>query len=163
MGSIAPDMVTPADPANTAAVNLTAEDSELAGDYLVTVEGTATDSKPRIVEIAINIADAVPASPTLTMPVDDATGVKTLPTFSWSAVDQADSYVIEVATNAGFGNALVNDIANGTSYIPDSDLPIGTELFWRVTANNQCGPGATSAVFSFTTDEIGFKHGFESP
>ena len=39
----------------------------------------------------------------------------------------------------------LHDIANGTAYIPDADLPMGTQLYWRVTASNQCGPGAPSA------------------
>lgn len=35
--------------------------------------------------------------------------------------------------------------------MPDSDLPSGVVLFWRVTASNQCGAGAASQTFSFQT------------
>lgn len=151
IGSINPTMVTPAIPANTSAVNLTAQAGAAPGDYTATVEGTAADTDPRTVEIDINVADTAPAAPTLLTPADGAMNVDPRPTFSWTASPQAGSYELQVATDAGFTNVILQETVSGTAFMPDGDLLTDTQLFWRVTPSNQCGVGTTSATFSFRT------------
>ena len=76
-----------------------------------------------------------------------------LPTFTWNAVADATDYTIEIADDAGFTNIIDSATVAGTSYTPGAPLDILTTYWWRVTANNICGVGATSAEWSFTTLE----------
>jgi len=151
MGSFTPAMVTPAVPANSSALNLTAAAGAAPGDYTVTVEGTATASDARTVEIDINVADTTPAASALLTPADGALNVNLRPTFSWDPSPQTDSYELEVATDAGFTNVILQETVAGTAFMPAGNLPVATQLFWRVTASNQCGEGTASATFNFVT------------
>jgi hypothetical protein len=151
MGNFTPGMVTPAVPANTSALNLTAQAGAAPGDYMLTVEGTAAPSETRSFDIAVNIADSTPAGPVLLTPGDGQNNVGLRPLFSWDSAPQADSYEIKLATDAGFTDVILQQVLAGTSFMPDSDLPSGMVLFWRVTASNQCGAGAASQTFSFQT------------
>jgi hypothetical protein len=144
-------MVTPAVPANTSALNLTAQAGAAPGAYTLTVEGTAAPSESRSFDIAVDIADSTPAGPVLLTPSDGENNVGLQPLFSWDPAPQADSYEFELATDAGFTDIILQQDLAGTSFMPDSDLPSGVVLFWRVTASNQCGAGAASQTFSFQT------------
>ena len=150
-GSIVPDMVVPAIPANSAALNLTAQAGAAPGDYPITVEGTAVDSDPRSLEIAVNIADMAPTAPGLLMPANGALNVDRRPLFSWTAAPQAVSYELDVATDPGFANIVLQQAVQGTAFMPASDLPADAQLYWRVIPANQCGIGTSSAVFGFVT------------
>ncbi|HWU51367.1 MAG TPA: hypothetical protein VN153_01000, partial [Tahibacter sp.] len=89
----------------------------------------------------------------LVAPANGATGVSTLSpvTLSWSAASDSTSYTIEVATDAGFANIVATQASqSGTSWNV-SGLQSLTTYYWRVRANNICGTGANSPVFSFKT------------
>jgi hypothetical protein len=66
------------------------------------------------------------------------------------------SYTFEIANNAEFSTtiarATVNEGVNETGFIPTFDLPMGTLLFWRATANDTGTATASvaSPVQSFT-------------
>jgi len=96
-------------------------------------------------------AAATTVAATLTAPANGLTDTDLLPQFSWSAIPEALSYRIEIATDAGFSNVIIDAEVNTTSFVPEAALPINTELFWRVTGLNNCGDGVVSAVSSFTT------------
>ena len=93
-----------------------------------------------------------PGIVTLVSPADDATGVATLPTFTWNAVDGATDYQFDLSTSSTFTSFVVSqaDIA-GTSHAPGIELDAASEYFWRVRASNLQGDGPFSSVFSFTT------------
>ena len=75
-----------------------------------------------------------------------------VPTFTWSAVPQAASYSIEVATDAAFTNVVASASGlTGTSY-SGASLNTSTTYYWRLWADNTCGTGAYSATWSFTTE-----------
>ncbi|MCC6726514.1 MAG: proprotein convertase P-domain-containing protein, partial [Saprospiraceae bacterium] len=63
-----------------------------------------------------------------------------------------NTYEIQVATDAGFANIVIN-AANigGNSYTPTTPLASNTTYYWHVRGINQCGNGAYSATWSFTT------------
>jgi hypothetical protein len=58
------------------------------------------------------------------------------PTFLWDRVEGAAGYVLEVDTDPGFSNPLLNVQTDATSYTPNElqgrPLAHGTEYFWRV-------------------------------
>jgi hypothetical protein len=87
-------------------------------------------------------------SPNLLSPVSGSTNVSTTPTFGWSAVNNATSYRIVVATSAaalptdptvgtcGTG-CVIDDTPPGTSYTPAAGvLTAGTTYYWKVHARS---------------------------
>jgi hypothetical protein len=131
-------------------VTLGANNTATAGPNTVTMQvvaGAVTATR----NFTLNVQTASPAAPALTAPANAATSVTTLPTFTWAAVTGAASYTIEASTSNTFGTTIFSQTVTGTSFTPAVALPISTEIFWRVRANNVCGNGTFSAVRSFTT------------
>ena len=91
-----------------------------------------------------------PGAPALTAPANGVNGVALRPTFTWTG-SNTQSYQIDIATDAGFGSIILTQSVTGTTFTPATDLTGNTTFFWRVTPTNYCGPGQTSATFSFTT------------
>ncbi len=135
---------------------LTISDTAVAtpGSYLIDVVGT-TASLSHTSTVTLVLDAGAPLSPTLISPANNATGVPTSPTFTWQPAANAASYEIQIATDAAFSNIV--DSASGlttTSYDTAVTLNATTQYYWRVWANNGCGTGAYSAVFTFTTANI---------
>lgn len=105
-------------------------------------------------EVAALYAESPPPSaPTLTSPLDGATGLGINPILSWSAVSGAASYTIQVCTTATCATPTVDDTGYvPTSYLVASALANGTLHYWRVRARNSGGDGAWSETWSFTTE-----------
>jgi len=120
-----------------------------------TITLTATDAADPLntqsSDIMLNTFSAVPAGMTLTAPVDTASGVGMMPTFSWTAAAEANSYTLEIATDPAFSN-IVQSLPGleTTTATANSPLNPNSTYYWRVTAENTCGNQA-SIVFSFTT------------
>ena len=103
------------------------------------------------------------APPTLLAPSNGATGVATSQTFNWSAVTNATSYRLIVATNAAAlptdptsgacgAGCVLNVTPAGTSYTPDANaLSPGAVYTWEVHARSPLQYGAWSSIFNFTT------------
>ncbi len=95
-------------------------------------------------------ADGAPGSANLTAPADTATGVLATPTFTWDAMANAESYLIEIATDLAFTNIVDSATVSTNTYTTTNPLASDTEHFWRVSATNSCDT-SVSAIFSFTT------------
>jgi hypothetical protein len=132
-------------------LTLTGADALASGEYSITVTGTSSTPSSRSVAIELGVSDHTPAAPTLNTPADAATSVKIYPNFTWSAIPDALSYLVEVATDAGFTNIVASGTSATNSWSPLQPLAQSTLFYWRVTPNNYCGTGAVSAVFMFTT------------
>lgn len=63
------------------------------------------------------------------------------------------TYRIQVATDAGFQDVVVDETVTGESYTPASELPAG-EYFWRVQGVGGCGGNTWSGAFSFSTQGV---------
>jgi hypothetical protein len=141
--------VNPVTPPGSSTMTIGDTDAGAVGSYSIDVTGTAGPViKTQTVDL--NLFDLVPAGPTLLTPADGAIDAPFKPTFSWTAVAQADSYLLEVATDAGFANIVYTASETGTSHTAAVPLSADTTYYWRVTAGNVCGSG-TSTTFSFTT------------
>ncbi|MCH8942493.1 MAG: hypothetical protein IIA48_08685, partial [Bacteroidetes bacterium] len=95
------------------------------------------------------------STPTLSSPLNAATGQALNVTLSWSSVTGADEYTLEVNTASDFtGTALTvsNQPQSGTSKTPGG-LSDNTTYYWRVTASNSNTGNTSNAsmVRSFTT------------
>ncbi|HKE49298.1 MAG TPA: hypothetical protein VKB52_14635 [Rhodanobacteraceae bacterium] len=141
--------VNPVTPPGTTVANLSVDNTATPGPTTFILRGSA-DGIDRDLELDVNVATAIAPAPNLTAPANGATNVPAQPLFTWDAATQASSYLIEIATDAGFGNIILSQTVTDTSFQPTAALPLDTEIFWRVTSNSDCG-GTTSAVFSFTT------------
>jgi subtilisin-like proprotein convertase family protein len=93
----------------------------------------------------------LPAAPTPTAPANAATGVSTIPTFTWTAAAGATGHVVEASTVNTFATTLFSTTVSGTSLVSPVTLPVSTQVFWRVRGTNGFGAGPNSTVFSFTT------------
>lgn len=96
---------------------------------------------------------AGPGSFTQVAPTNAATGVSTLPTFSWNPSTGATSYRLQVSTDFNFTTVTIDQSGiNALFFTPTTALQGATVYYWKVTA---VGPsGSTTASPSplfFTT------------
>lgn len=141
----------PVTPPVTPTLTLGNTAAAIPGAYTINLVGV-TVSDTHATTVGLDIFNAAPAAPRLVTPADDARRQPRRPTFTWEAASQAQTYAIEIATDAGF-SAIVAAASGLTSasFTPGSDLLTSTRYYWRVKASNACSVGAMSAVFSFTT------------
>ncbi|MEA3335952.1 MAG: proprotein convertase P-domain-containing protein, partial [Chloroflexota bacterium] len=121
------------------------------GNYSFDVTGTSTTGT-KFETIGLDVFDSVPAAPALLTPPDNATGVASSPTYTWSDTG-ATSYTIEVATDAGFTNIVDSATVPGTTYNGAALAPT-TAYYWRVSASNACGTTPATTYFTFTTADV---------
>ena len=148
-GSVTPTTVTPG---NTAALALTVAQSITAGSHTVTVEGMATGAPDHQLDFNINVTNTLPDTAVLTAPADNATGISGANiAYAWDAVAGAQSYLIEIATDAAFTNIVDSATVMTNSFVSAVTIASSSTAYWRVTATNICGAGTVSSVFSFVT------------
>lgn len=134
--------------------NLTISNTGAAtpGSYVLEVTGTST-SGPKTRNVDLNVFDVVPAAPTLLTPANGATDLPASPVFTWTEV--GGTYTIEIATDPAFTHIVAGASGlDATTYAPDKPLDTGTTYYWRVWAENPCGAGSMSAIWSFTTEAV---------
>jgi len=99
------------------------------------------------------IAPELPGVVTLTSPTNGANDVEGMPSLAWNAATVADTYDVQVATDAGF-TALHTDLtgvaATQTGVGPLTGM---TTYYWRVRGVNLQGSGVWSAGWMFITAE----------
>jgi hypothetical protein len=141
--------VNPVTPPDTTVASLTVSNAATPGPNTFTIRGTS-GAIERDLDVSVNVATAIAGAPSLTLPANGATNVPSTPTFTWSPVAQASSYLIEIATDAAFSNIILSQTVTDPTFQPTAALPLNVQIWWRVTANNDCG-STTSDVFSFFT------------
>ena len=126
-----------------------------AGNYTLSITGNSSGpgfpATSHSTDVDLQVAVGIPGAGTLVSPGNNATNVATQPTLSWNAVAGADDYRLELATDAGFGNVVLDTVVAGTSHQVSPSLSTSTSYFWRVTAKNACGTGSASTVYTFRT------------
>lgn len=126
-------------------------DIAVPGLYTMLVTGTAPDTE-RLTAVELYVSNDVPTTPTLVDPPDNAADIVVRPAFDWDPADQAVTYTLEVATEPTFSDPLLfSATTDETTYTHEDALPGGTNIYWRVRADNGCGEGADSSVFNFLT------------
>ncbi|MCC6722991.1 MAG: proprotein convertase P-domain-containing protein [Saprospiraceae bacterium] len=102
--------------------------------------------------VSLNLLAGPPSPPSLTTPVNEATGLSLLPQLTWGSSSGAVSYDLQVSTVSDFATTVVNATAiTGNTYTITTSLTQTTTYYWRVRAVNSCGSGNWSSTFFFTT------------
>ncbi|MCH7926006.1 MAG: S8 family serine peptidase, partial [Planctomycetes bacterium] len=144
----------PVTPPETTVLTISGTGAAAEGSYSIGIDGTAP-SLSRSSTVTLNLFLAAPGTSLLTGPNDAATGVSLTPTFSWASAASAADYQLQVATDFGMTDIVVQeDGLADTSIQIETPLTTLTTYYWRVLASNVCGDGGYSDVFSFTTREI---------
>ena len=112
--------------------------------YYIQVSGYAGSTGTPTLNITGPIVASAPV-------ISDATSISCSGfTANWSASSGSASYVIDVATDAGFTNIVLSNAAagSGTSYVV-SGLPTGTKFYYRMRGVNACGvqSGNSNEIF----------------
>jgi hypothetical protein len=146
----------PVTPPSATVLTLSGTGGVAAGSYDILVIGTSSPSGfVHDTTITLGVFTAAPGATSPLTPVNGAPNQPLRPAFSWSAATQAASYTLEVDDDPAFGSpALVEAGITETAFTPNTDLASNTTFYWRVTAVNVCGTGATSTVYSFTTEAL---------
>jgi len=105
---------------------------------------------------SIRIFSTAPAVPILTSPTNSATNISITPTLTWSTVNNAATYRVQVSTASTFGSSVVDDSTLTVGSMAITGLANSTTYYWRVNAKNTGGTSSWSSVWSFTTTGITF-------
>lgn len=117
----------------------------------------------KILSFAIALATAILAmtigaraqGPTLIEPADGIGCMDLIVDFQWQALQDADAYNVEIATDDQFNNIVVTENAQGNTQIQAIVPDRGTLYYWRVVALMDDATMRFSAVRSFTTRSEG--------
>ncbi len=113
--------------------------------------GSRTATKSVVTLQGLTVA-AAPSCPSVTAPANNATGVSTLPTFTWGLSQNAAGYRITLGTTPGGTDILNNvDLGNTNSYTLATALNNNTQYYYTVSAYNAAGSSTSCTERSFTT------------
>ncbi|MFP4334377.1 MAG: S8 family serine peptidase [Wenzhouxiangella sp.] len=122
-----------------------------AGAYRVRVEAESATAGSIASMLALGVdaplttgPDAL--APSAMEPVPIASG------FAWTALDGAEQYRFELATDADFSQLVESRLVEDPAWQPRQWLDPETTYYWRVRGLNACGEGVISETFSLQTD-----------
>jgi hypothetical protein len=96
------------------------------------------------------MGQAALTAPALLAPAEEAAVDVAHPTFTWQAVTGATFYLITITQDgAGGGRQVITGTSAGTSYVPTRGLFAGAGYTWQVSAADDAGATALSAVRHF--------------
>jgi hypothetical protein len=164
----------PVTPAGTSTMTISGTGAAAAGSYTVNVQGQSAGPITKDQNVTLDVYTGAPGTAALLTPADGALNQPATPSFTWTPFPQAATYVLEVATTAGFTAIVHTSPTLTTPAYSGATLNTNTTYYWRVRATNTCGTGLDSGVFSFTTQaapgdcgagtsaNVLFTDGFES-
>lgn len=127
------------------------------GSHTLTLQGDGIDAGNPVttsVDVQILYSSGTTSATNLNSPANGASNVSLSATFNWDADANATTYRIQIATDAGFSNIVVDEVVETNSY-QASDLPSSSQLYWRVDTQSSCnGDAVWSATYNFTTTAL---------
>lgn len=112
--------------------------------------GTETDGL-YVSRSAVNVP--VSAAPVLLDPGDGSIMTGTSPECSWSEVQTALYYNLQVAGDASMSTMVIDSVFSARGMLRIGGLADSRQYHWRVRAGNTAGAGGWSAIHSFHTGE----------
>ena len=122
------------------------------GNFVISIQAEAAGVPVAIRTVDLNVVYNDFSALKTTSPADGATGQTTLPTYGWTAMPNALTYDIQIASDPAFNNIV--DQATGltaNSYTSSVTLEDSAPYYWRVRGANECGTGAFIDPASFQT------------
>lgn len=117
------------------------------GTYNFDIKGTSATSSITTNAVLKSFDNTI-GTATLTSPTNGAQNQQTSVLLQWNAINNASSYIVEIATNPNFSAIVETATVTENSYQTTS-LAAGTINYWRIKPINSCVTGANSEVFSF--------------
>ncbi|XWN38427.1 MAG: T9SS type A sorting domain-containing protein [Balneola sp.] len=114
--------------------------------------GAASDSSDWSSVITFTTTPDIPNTPVLISPVDGANDLEVQEQFTWSIVESAEEYNIQISENNAFSTILIDSALSDTSIIIES-FEYENTYYWRVSARNTAGESEYSVIHSFTIKE----------
>jgi hypothetical protein len=140
-------------PPGKSTLMLTATDTAAAVSHAITVTGQS-ETRQHSTYLNLDIFSDKPGTPILLQPSNQAIDQPLDVELSWTEISQVSSYDVQVATDINFDQII--DSASSLidpTFKPAHLLP-GQLYFWRVRAQNACGPGTYSTASSFFTKPL---------
>lgn len=94
---------------------------------------------------------SAPIAPTIIFPSDLSTNITPETTLSWTPVEHAGKYILQVARDSLFKNIFVSEDTLAASNFELRELKNYTKYFWRVASLNVYGKSDWSQTYTFTT------------
>ncbi len=119
-------------------------------EYTIEVKGES-NTKTQTVGALLNVLGTNFNTLALTVPVNSGTNISLTPEFNWNADNNANVYVIDIASDTNFNTIINTAEVNTNSYTLITPLAGTTTYYWRVKPKNDCGEGNYSSTYEFTT------------
>ena len=119
-------------------------------NHVINVKGTSATVN-RSLDVTLKVYLDEFTSIELISPEDVVTDITLKPTFNWEENLNASSYIVEIADNINFINAIISPELTSNTYTVSSKLNSNTTYYWRVKGQNLCGEDY-SDIRSFTTE-----------
>ncbi len=148
-------------PPGTTQLNISGLENSPGGGYPLTIVGTALTNSDTL-GVYLIVDDSIPDVIQLWFPEDEKINVEQSTYLTWAYSSDAASYIYELATNPGFGGAIIETNEMFVNSIFLENLNPLTVYYWRVKAENPCGEGEYSDIFSFQTNSL-FCSTYDSP
>ncbi len=103
-----------------------------------------------VFSIDFSINKMIKENPVLGYPIDKSILSTSSPLFTWSIVENANHYIVEISKDDSFLNIVESCCTNDNIYTI-ALLEENTEYFWRIVAEDNCWNTYTSAIGKFTT------------
>ena len=99
------------------------------------------------------VNNLLPEVPTMVSPQDGSENESDAVEIQWNSSASADAYQLQVSTDAGFSNTLVDEsVLSSISYTLDG-LQFGKTYYWHVRAKNEAGFSDWSPTWSFNPQQ----------
>ena len=139
-GGLSSNSVTPTPaPGVQSILNLDINNTAIAGNNNIGIEASGQGLTNKTLNLGINVSYPLTAATNTTSPTNGAIGIMTNTSFSWTAINGATSYDIEISTDSTFNTVVSSANTTITSFTPAMPLLSNTIYFWRVRAINSCG------------------------
>ncbi|MBG7631254.1 MAG: proprotein convertase P-domain-containing protein, partial [Bacteroidetes bacterium] len=133
-------------------VTISEFNSVTAGNYEINIVGiSGTTSLEKTKTLSLELFESTITTPILTTPVDNTLVFVKPYSLAWGGDVNAESYDIQIATDAFFTSVIEESTVNTNVFEPQL-LAVNTKYYWRVVSKNTCGGLSNfSSVFNFTT------------
>ncbi len=146
--------VVPADPPAESVLSIDSGQVDAATHTItLTAESQPESSSPLVRSRRLDwrVDDPLDEPVETLQPVNGSTKVSALPTLSWTEVEHAAGYRVQLAADPDFDTVLVDEMVTVNHLELDEPLPDDTPHFWRVAGVNACGQGEFSPASEFRT------------